>query len=41
MIKSIYVKDLSENGKVIVKHVKPVKNMTAQEILMSGFGMFR
>lgn len=43
MIKQIYVKDMSETHKinVNVKTKKPIKNMSAEEICMSGFGMFR
>lgn len=41
MIKSIYVKDMSNNGTVLVKRVKPLNKMTTQEIMLTGFGMFR
>lgn len=41
MIKTIFVHDLSNNGTVEVKRVKALKNMSTQEMLMTGFGMFR
>lgn len=41
MIKSIYVKDMSNNDAVLVKRVKPLKKMTTQEMMATGFGMFR